>query len=403
MAATQVRSGQITQPAGWIADATVSRADLNVLGTTGTTVIAKLIQSTGIQLSSNGTDPGTGDVTISLATRLPLGSGTVSSPTYGFSVDGACGLYAQGSAGAVDVTQIATGNAFIAGKSGAGAYYNIYWDGANYQRLNTANRGSTLEVTSTLPISVATCAAGTNPATMTALMSLDTSGNLTIAGRLSSATAVPKITVLTAASGTFNCSANVKLLMVECIGGGGGGGGALGTASTTMSAGGGGGGGYTRRLQASPAASYTYIVGAGGAGGLATGTAGSLGGVTSFGATSICTANGGNGGGTGNAAATGPVQSSVGGAGGAATGVGDISFRGSDGQRGLRWSGTSGASGAGGASPYGGGEIQGVANAAAGSAGSQYGGGGAGALSTSTTGFAGGAGSQGVIIVTEYF
>lgn len=47
-----------------IKDGTVSRADLNVSGTSGTTVVAKLIAGTNVTFSSTGTDAGTGDVTI---------------------------------------------------------------------------------------------------------------------------------------------------------------------------------------------------------------------------------------------------------------------------------------------------------------------------------------------------
>lgn len=58
MARTQV-------PTSLIADETIVRADLNV-STSGSAVIRKLIQGTGISISSTGADTGTGDVTVSI-------------------------------------------------------------------------------------------------------------------------------------------------------------------------------------------------------------------------------------------------------------------------------------------------------------------------------------------------
>lgn len=56
MAKTQVGSGQI-------GDGQVKRADLNATDS-GDAVVRKIVQGTGISLSSTGPDPGTGDVTI---------------------------------------------------------------------------------------------------------------------------------------------------------------------------------------------------------------------------------------------------------------------------------------------------------------------------------------------------
>lgn len=52
-------------PTTLIADETIVRADLNV-STAGSAVIRKLIQGTGITISSTGADSGTGDVTVSI-------------------------------------------------------------------------------------------------------------------------------------------------------------------------------------------------------------------------------------------------------------------------------------------------------------------------------------------------
>jgi hypothetical protein len=57
MATTTISSENIRASA-------VQRSDLNVSGTAGTNVIAKVVQGTGISISSTGTDSGTGDVTI---------------------------------------------------------------------------------------------------------------------------------------------------------------------------------------------------------------------------------------------------------------------------------------------------------------------------------------------------
>jgi hypothetical protein len=62
-----------------VLDGSIQRADLDV-STAGKAVVAKLIQGTGITLSSTGVDSGTGDVTVSSVnpgtwTALSLGSG----------------------------------------------------------------------------------------------------------------------------------------------------------------------------------------------------------------------------------------------------------------------------------------------------------------------------------------
>lgn len=73
MAITGVRGRQIL-------DGSVGRADLNTT-VTGDAVIRKLIQSTGLSISSTGVDAGTGDVTITLATSGVGAGGTFGSST----------------------------------------------------------------------------------------------------------------------------------------------------------------------------------------------------------------------------------------------------------------------------------------------------------------------------------
>jgi hypothetical protein len=62
-----------------VLDGSIQRADLDV-STAGKAVVAKIVQGTGISLSSTGADSGTGDVTVSGVnpgswTNLSLGSG----------------------------------------------------------------------------------------------------------------------------------------------------------------------------------------------------------------------------------------------------------------------------------------------------------------------------------------
>lgn len=62
MARTEVRGGQVK-------DATIQRDDLDIT-TSGQAVTRKLIQGTGIILSSTGADAGTGDVTVNAGGRI---------------------------------------------------------------------------------------------------------------------------------------------------------------------------------------------------------------------------------------------------------------------------------------------------------------------------------------------
>ena len=67
MGRTKVRGVQIvsdTIDSDLIKQGSVSRADLNTT-TVGSAVIAKVVQGTGITITSTGADSGTGDVTIS--------------------------------------------------------------------------------------------------------------------------------------------------------------------------------------------------------------------------------------------------------------------------------------------------------------------------------------------------
>lgn len=203
-------------------------------------------------------------------------------------------------------------------------------------------------------------------------------------------------------NGTYTPSTGMAFCIVEAIGGGGGGGGAKSASGSGCGAGGGGAGGYSRkRLTAADiGASKTVTIGAGGTAGAATPTAGGNGGDTSLGTLVIAK------GGAGGASAT----TSAGGAGGAGgvAGTGDFVPAGSAGGfgSGSSTTTTSPTSGSGGAGPFGGagaGRIQNNSGLQAGSAGAGSGSGGGGAVEfNQSTGAAGGAGSAGIIIITEY-
>ena len=63
MPKTEVRGGQIK-------DSTVQRDDLDT-STAGQAVVRKIVQGTGVTISSTGTDSGTGDVTINSSASSP--------------------------------------------------------------------------------------------------------------------------------------------------------------------------------------------------------------------------------------------------------------------------------------------------------------------------------------------
>jgi len=207
----------------------------------------------------------------------------------------------------------------------------------------------------------------------------------------------------TTGSSTWTKPSGCRTVIVEVIAGGGGGGGVDGQgASNYAAAGGGGGGGYSRkRVDVTAVSTVTVTVGTGGAGGTAGANNGSTGGTSSFGAYASAT---GGGGGQGRQASTAIVIASGGTAGAGADG--DINGGGSSGFIG-NWA-TDPVSGNGGSlSPYGSG-ARGVNPSSntttAGANATGYGAGGSGACSkTSTDDAAGGNGSQGIVIVWEYY
>lgn len=199
---------------------------------------------------------------------------------------------------------------------------------------------------------------------------------------------------------TYTPSPGMVYCIVEAVGGGGGGGSATGGANYAISGGGGGGGGYFRKLftAAQVGSSQNGSVGAGGG-------AGSAGGSTTL---MSLTANGGGAGSSPTTGSTTPW----GGAGGSVTGTSDIATAGDYGATGI-WmnlvsSGMSlvAESARGGRSMLGVttvGQFCGWGAASIGSSGGNYGcGGSAGIAINSATSVAGGAGSPGIVIITEF-
>lgn len=212
------------------------------------------------------------------------------------------------------------------------------------------------------------------------------------------------------ADGTYTPTSGMKYCVVECVGGGGGSGGAATTSAVQTSAGGGGGGGeYTRSVlsAATVGASKAIAIGAAGTAGANTGGNGGAGGNTTFGST-LVTAVGGSGG-TGMAA-QGGTAAAAGGAGGTG-GTGTFATPGGAGNSGIAVfvaTAYNVTGGQGGDSVYGNGgasssRIAVSGGAVAGVSGNGYGAGGAGAaISISGPAGVGGAGTAGVVIVTEY-
>lgn len=114
MGKTQVRSQQLE-------DEGVKRDDLNST-TTGQAVVKKLVQGTGVQLTSTGVDAGTGDVTVATPPADASTPGHVSTGTQEFG-------------GRKTFTgQYVSGPIFDNGTSGSGTV-TIDWDNGNSQLL----------------------------------------------------------------------------------------------------------------------------------------------------------------------------------------------------------------------------------------------------------------------------
>jgi len=139
-----------------------------------------------------------------------------------------------------------------------------------------------------------------------------------IAGNAGGGGTVLSVQTFTSGSGTYTPTAGANYIWVRAVGGGGGGGGSSATTNGNFSYGScGGSGGYAEHWGV--AASLAYSVGTAGAGGVAA-SAGSNGGVTTFGtAGALITVGGGLGGLTSGSFFASSFSALVGGSGGTAT------------------------------------------------------------------------------------
>lgn len=210
-------------------------------------------------------------------------------------------------------------------------------------------------------------------------------------------TNITRTVITTTGVSIYTVPSGVKYIFVECVGGGAGGGAVDGAANQSAAGGGGGSGAYCSTNITTPAASYIVTVGTNGPGGVTPSGTGSVGGQTTF--TNLMTAPGGNGGiGKASAAA---ASITLGGSGATVATGGTVSTGGTSGGNGICVSATLAISGQGAGSIYGGGGA--AQTAAVGGAATGYGAGGGGAAVITNTDRAGGAGSQGIIIITEYY
>ncbi len=194
-----------------------------------------------------------------------------------------------------------------------------------------------------------------------------------------------QVTTYSSGSGNWTKPTGAKTVLVQLWGAGGGGG---GVTLINQSGGAGGGGAYVEHIfnAADISATAAYAVGAGGAGNTGNGT---VGGNTTFAATSITLTAYGGGGGGGDSATGGG-----GGGGGGVKAVGSVGQATDGGAGGSVAGGAGGGSGAAGAaSTLGGGGGGGGNNGAGGE--SAWGGGGGGASGSTGTGGVGGASWKG--------
>lgn len=218
--------------------------------------------------------------------------------------------------------------------------------------------------------------------------------------------------IYTSGSGTYTKPAGIKYIKVIVVGGGGGAASITGNTDGKIAPSGASGGVAIKWIPEASLSNTTYVVGAGGTGGAALSSqqSGGAGGTTTFGA--HCSATGGGGGTTSLDVTDGPSAPSVtvlaGPQGGTATG-GDINVNGSSPELPVRMLYTDGvgttyttytSKGADSLLGTAGPRRSTVGN---GNSGTGYGAGGTVGYETGTTDRAGGAGSQGIIIIEEFY
>lgn len=234
-------------------------------------------------------------------------------------------------------------------------------------------------------------------------------------GLVSPSSPVPAITrqIFTVGPVGYVVPAGCTAILVECLGGGGGGGGAPATVAGQISVGAGASGGsYAASLLTVASLIGPFVVNVGFGGGAAVGAAGGDGDVSNFddsgGAGFLVQAAGGKGGGAG-AAGGAPLNGGIPGHGAAAIpSIGDVIIVGEPGLFGMAMNLTPvngyGGTGGAGAGPYGGGGGIYQGGTGAGQPGEHYGGGGGGALRPpSAAAIQGGVGSDGIVVITEFY
>lgn len=213
---------------------------------------------------------------------------------------------------------------------------------------------------------------------------------------------ITKTLLTTGTAATYTTPTDAFAIEVEVQGAGGGGGGVDGQGSGSAGIGvSGAAGGFTTKLIVSPAATYTYTIGAGGAGAASGLNDGSTGGSTSFtdGASLTMAATGGAGGLGMNASAGNSSRPAA--VGGTSSG-GDLNKAGDPSGAAAVNGGDLASFSYAGSSKYGSGGT-GISGTDNGEDATGYGAGGSGAsVGNSTANRAGGDGSGGIIVITEY-
>lgn len=203
-------------------------------------------------------------------------------------------------------------------------------------------------------------------------------------------------------SGTYTPTVGMVWCDIECIGGGGAGGSAQTSGAGNTSVGAGGGGGEYARGKFSASTigiSQSVTIGAAGIPGSAGNNPGGGGGTTSVGSTLI-SAVGGSGGIAGTVGTTNQGFVSLGGTGGIG---GDFRTPGYNSIMGFSIGTNGPIQGTGGGNTqYGSGGLPLVGTSGAGNAGLGYGSGGGGGVTFNSAQVQGGAGTKGIVIITEY-
>jgi hypothetical protein len=283
----------------------------------------------------------------------------------------------------------AAAQAYTIAQAGAASAFQAGWYAD--VRNNSANLAGIVTITPTTSTIGGASTYVLNPGKAARIVSDGT--NYQIASTGGTQTLTTKQVFTSGTSATYTTPTNCTWIRIRMCGGGGGGANATAASAQTNVGSGGGGGGYVEHIITSPAATYTYSVGASGA-------AQSNGGDTTFSGGAL-TAGGGAGTNLTTGAGTALGRASGSGVGGSATNGNVVNIAGSAGWIALRYSGTEGLSAPGGNSflGYGGGQTA----AGGGASGGNYGGGGGGSISLSTTPATGGVGGSGILIVEEYY